>query len=405
MSANIRNISSDFVLSLAATLVSTGSMQLVLYPRLAVVLGSNEYGTMLTVIGFINVITLAFGNNLANTRLIRELDYQRSGIKGDFQILLLSSSIISSLFALLTGFVFRLSCDDLISIAVLTITTVIRSYCIVVYRLKIDYRKNLYANVALCIGYAIGGWLLLGLVPWAWSFTIANLLCIAYIWYTSTIMREPWGRTSLLASTSKAYMSLVGGGLLGNLTTYLDRFVVYPILGASSVSIYSVATFFSKGLTLVFSPLTSVLLTYFTQGKIGLSKKIYTAINVAIAFGSLLFVLVGITIGSWVTNVFYPTIFEEAEPYILLATIGTAINIAASFNGTVVLALASPVWQSLIPAASLIFYLGFCIVFAIQFGLLGVCWATIISNSIRFLMNVGVGWAALLARDARLERE
>ena len=394
----LRSVSVDFSLNLLATLVSTGTMQLVLYPRLATVLGSVDYGTMLTMIGVINVITLAFGNNLASTRLIREINYQHLRIQGDFQILLLLSSGVSAVLALVTCFVFGVSGADYFALVVLTVTTVIKSYYIVAYRLELDYRKNLYANLALCVGYAIGAWLLLGTLPWGWSFTAANILCIAFIASTSSIMREPWGSTSLMPSTSKAYASLVGGGLLSNLTTYLDRFIVYPILGPASVSIYSVATYFSKGLTLVFAPLTSVLLTYFTQGKIFITKKLYVAINGAICIGSILFVVLCVTIGSFITSLLYPTLFDSAEPYILLATIGTAINIASSFNGTVVLALASPIWQSVIPAISVIVYFCACLVFAVKFGLFGVCWAAIFSNAIRFFMNVCIGWTALSKR-------
>ena len=374
-------------------------MQLLLYPRLATVLGSTDYGTMLTIIGIVNVITLAFGNNLASTRLVKELDYRSLGIQGDFQILLLLSSILSGTLILIVCLMFQLVVADSIALIVLTVTTVIKSYYIVAFRLEIDYRKNFYANIALCLGYAIGAWLLLEIMPWGWSFTLANLLCVIYIARTSSIMREPWEKTPSMASTFRTYMSLIGGGLLGNLTTYLDRFVVYPVLGAESVSIYSVATFFSKGLTLVSSPLTSVLLTYFTQGKIRLSKKIYMIINGTICIGSVLFILICITIGSWITNLLYPTLFSSAEPYILLATIGTAINIAASFNGVVVLALAPSVWQTVIPAISLLAYLGMCIVFATEFGLFGVCWAAIISNTVRFILNVVIGWAAVSTRD------
>lgn len=393
------NVSIDMLLNLFATLVSTGTMQLLLYPRLATVLGSSDYGTMLTIIGIVNVVTLAFGNNLASTRLIKELDYNSLGVQGDFQILLLLSSVLSGIIILIICLAFHLNVADTIAIIVLTVTTVIKSYYIVTFRLEINYRKNLYANIALCFGYALGAWLLLGVMPWGWSFTLANILCIAYIERTSSIMKEPLKKTSLMLSAFRTYVSLVGGGLLGNLTTYLDRFVVYPVLGAESVSTYSVATFFSKGLTLVASPLTSVLLTYFTQGKIRLSKKVYTIVNGTICAGSILFVLFCITFGSWVTKLLYPTLFCSAEPYILLATIGTAVNIAASFNGVVVLALASPIWQTTIPAISLSIYLGISIIFATQFGLFGVCWAAIISNTVRFIMNVVIGWIALSTRD------
>lgn len=399
----LRDVSVDFTLNLAATLLSTGTMQLLLYPRLAFVLGSVDYGTMLTIIGAVNVITLALGNNLASVRLVREQIYKRAGVKGDFQALLAISSIVSGVLSALVCLVFDIAALDAISVVILTITTVIKSYYIVTFRLILDYKKNLYANIALCIGYVLGAWFLLGRLPWAWAFTLANVLCVIYIAHASNIIRESWDITPQLRSTSKAYALLVSGGLLGNLTTYLDRFVVYPLLGAVSVSTYSVATYFSKGFTLVFSPLTGVLLTYFTQGKVRLTRRSFTFVNVAIILGTFVFVLVCISFGSWITAALYPTLFESARPYILLATVGTAINIASSFNGTVVLALASPIWQTITPAFSLVVYFIVTVCLAEQFGLYGVCVAAIASNLIRFVLNVCVGWSALSESESRVE--
>lgn len=391
----LKRLSGDFGLNLLATLLSTGTMQLLLYPSLAAQLGSASYGTMLTIIGVINVITLAFGNNLLYTRLIREHVYKKYSVIGDFQILLSGAVFLSGSLAIIACFVFRVSYADGIGIVVLTITTVIQSYYLVAYRLKLDYKKNLYANIALCVGYVIGSIVLLGILPWAWAFIIANTTCIGYIACSSHIMRESFIKTGLMKDTVKSYANLVVGGLLGNMISYLDRFVIYPLLGPTSVATYAVATYFSKGLSLAFTPLTSVLLTYFTQGKILASRTLVIILNSVLVLGSFVYVLICVSIGALITGFLFPSLFEVSEPYILLASIGTAIGLIASFNGTIVMAYASSKWQTIIPAASFVAYCIAAIPLALQFELFGICLAAILSSGLRFLFNAVIGWVAV----------
>lgn len=392
---SLKRLTSDFGLNLIATFISTGTMQLLLYPSLAAQLGSIRYGSMLTIIGIINVITASFGSNLLYARLVRERVYKANKTIGDFQILLACMASLSGALAVIVCFVFDVGVADGVGIVVLTITTVIQSYYLVEYRLRVDYKKNLFANIFLCIGYIFGSLVLLRILPWAWAFVAANVLCIGYIAASSHVMREPYIKTDLMKGSVSVFANLVAGGLLGNMTNYLDRFIIFPLLGPASVAIYAVAVYFSKGLSLAFTPLVGVLLTYFTQGQIRITKKLYVLLNSVLVAGSFIYVFVCVTLGALITNFLYPSLYEESSSYIFLASIGVVIGLIASFNGTIVMTYASSKWQTIIPALSFIAYCVAVIPLAIQYGLYGVCVASIISSSLRFLFNVVVGWAAI----------
>lgn len=248
-----RTLSLDFLLNIAATLISTGTMQLLLYPQLAANLGEVSYGTMLTIMGAVNVIVLAFGNNLAQVRLVNEHDYENKEENGDFQIFLLVSCFLSSICILAVCFLMNIPKAEIAPIIILVITTVLKSYYLVAFRLSIDYRRNLVANIIMALGYILAAVFLLSIFHWSWAFTIANILCIIYICCSSKIIFDPLKITSLFRQSLKSYAMLIIGGLLSNLTTYLDRFIIYPLLGAASVSSFFVATYFSKSISLVFS--------------------------------------------------------------------------------------------------------------------------------------------------------
>ncbi len=68
----LKSASKDFVLNICASLFSTGIMQVLIYPRLAANLSTNNYGIMMTIMGYVSVITLAFGNNLCSSRSLRD---------------------------------------------------------------------------------------------------------------------------------------------------------------------------------------------------------------------------------------------------------------------------------------------------------------------------------------------
>lgn len=391
----LRALSEDFIMNIVATLVSTGTMQLILYPQLAVNLGEVSYGTMLTVMGVINVITLAFGNNLAQTRLISEHKYKEGDEIGDFQIFLFVSCILSSLCVLLACCMINISASELLPIVVLTATTVLKSYYLVTFRLSIDYKKNLIANLIIGFGYIIASLVLLTFLHWSWAFTLSNVLCIIYICRVSGIVYEPFKVTGLFKESVRSYVMLIIGGLLSNLTTYLDRFVLYPILGAVSVSSFFVATYFSKAISLVFAPITSVLLSYFVQGRIQLTRSVFLWVNLAVIISSAVLIVFCITFGAWLTELLFPTLYDDVSSYIFLGSVGTVIGIACSFNNVVVLAVASPAWQTIIPSISMPVYLILSILLSSQFGLTGMCFALILSGALRFMMNFLVGIKAL----------
>lgn len=391
----IRAVSEDFLMNIAATVISTGTMQLLLYPRLAASLGEISYGNMLTIMGVINVATLAFGNNLAQVRLISEQKYIEREEKGDFQIFLFMSCFLSLLCMIVVCFCMSVSIWEMIPIIILTLTTILKSYYLVTFRLSIDYKKNLIANVIMCLGYVIGSLVLLNFLHWSWAFILANVFCIVYICRVSKIALEPFKITCLFKASAKTYVMLITGGLLSNITTYLDRFVVYPILGAASVSCFFVATYFSKALSLICAPMTNVFLSYFSQGRIRLTRSLFILINFAIIVLSILLVLICVTFGAWITEILFPGLYLDAAQYILLAAIGTVINTVSSFNGTVVLVVASSVWQTIIPGVCMTIYLILAVLLSLTYGLIGMCFALILSGLLRFVLNFVVGLRAI----------
>lgn len=375
-----RNYSKDFALNTIASLLSTGAMQLVVLPQLAKNLSINDYGVMLTATGYMNVITMSFGNNLCNARLLMQKKYNEERTIGDFQILLIGASIGSVVCALLCNIFLKQGLWIILPFALISLTGIWRTYYLVTYRISINYTKNLIANVFSCIGYCIGGLLLVKFVSWPWVFLPANILTVVYIYFSSNIIKEPIRKTSHFNEATMISFTLFISGLIGNITTYLDRFIIYPVLGSESVSVYATAAWFSKSVLIVMAPITSVLLSYLMAGKLILTKKKFDRLGMILVFGTVVFWLISIIVAPIITGWLYPTLIEMAKPFVSYASLAVAMGILGNFFATVVLAHAPVKWQTIMSIIKITLYFVLGYVGVKFYGILGMCIAVFATN-------------------------
>lgn len=399
----LKSVSSDILLNLLATFVSTGVMQLVLYPQLALHMSDDSYGEMLTAMGFVNILILSFGNSLCNARIVVNKEYQKAGIVGDFQIILLLSVIICIILVTASDFFFKWPLPIFIGIIFVAVLSVLKSYYFVTYRITLNYKQNLYANIVMAVVYVLGSFILIKFVSWPFLFAFPCLIGLFYVGLSSDILKEPFVKTDRYKATTKVVYMLVLSGIIGNITQYLDRFIVLPLLGGSSVSYYTVAAFFSKSLSMVLLPMTGVLLTYFASDQILINKRRFDLINFGLLIVSALFLIITVTLGGFVTKLLYPTLINSSSQYILLASIGVIIGIADSFNGIVVLAKAPSYWQVVLSSTKTLIYFVSCIILVKQMGLFGLCWGIILTNFLGFTANYAVGTFYLKNANKRKE--
>lgn len=396
------HITTDFSLNIAATFLSTGIMQLLLYPTLSVELNAKEYGIALTVIGYMNVITLSFGNNLCYARLLQQQEYDKRGIVGDYQILIVFSALISSILIFICTVPMKLHWSLLIGVIIATITTVLKSYYLVIYRIIIDYKKIFIANAYLSVGFVIGGLVLIKFVSWPWIFSLANILMLIYIWNNSSIMHEPFSVTCMFRLSLKTISFLIISGIIANITMYLDRFILYPTLGAESVSIFAVATFFAKSIDLIIAPITSVLLSYLINRKIFINKSLYIYINIILIVIGVIIIFISSTIGMWLTGILYPYLIIGARPFVLYASIGIIIGTIGSFINMVVLAYAPVYWQTVVPSLKLILYFVLGLIMINYYEIKGLCVTVIATNTLANILNFAIGYHYIFQRGKHI---
>jgi len=380
------SISKDFFYNILASVILTGVMQVVVYPFLALKFNNQEYGTLLTIMGIANTVIVAFGNTLNNVRLIVNNDYEREHLEGDFNGLLFFASLIAVVFScMISSLYFRQSIITVIGLAVFVVLGTVRSYYCVEFRLILDFKKILIQNIVGAVGYAVGVAALMGFHIWVIPFILAELLQLIYVLKNSSLQKERITTTPVFRMTLIKYIILIFTGLSTTLITYLDRLIIYPLLGGNAVTV------FGKSLGIVMTPIAGVLLGYYAQRNFIMTKKKFWSINMIAAAGGVIFVIFSVIFSPFFTKLLYPTVFEQAAPYIFIANLAATISTVCSLTQSSVLKFA-PTWLQIIKELVYgITYVGMGLVLLNAYGLLGFCIAAVAANCTKLITLYIIG--------------
>ena len=389
----IKRVSGDFIITILASVIYTFARQIVVFPLLAARLGEADYGTLLTVAGWANVCTAMIGSSLNNIRLIEDSRYKEQGLLGDFNFLCLLGSVVSVAAAAVLGRMFGLSVLTAVLLAAYLIVSNLYQYAAAFFRLELNFKRSLWCNVTVSAAYCAAALVFATAELWPAVFLIGEGGGLLFVSRTTPFFKEPLARTPLLSATALTLLTYMATNLVGNLLTYADRMILYPILGGKGVSYYSTASFFGKSAGIVMVPIAGVLLGYFAQKDFKASKKLFAIVNGCSLLCLAVFLLGCWIFAPWFTRLLYPSLYGGAAPYIFLANLAAAISIAGNMAQPMVLKACSIRWTLFTQVLYGASYLLFAWLWLPGYGLLGFCWAAIASSTVRTLTLYAIGFA------------
>ena len=387
-----KRITGDFAVNILAFAVYTVSRQIVVFPLLAHRLSEGDYGTLLTVVGFVNVCNALVGGSLNNIRLVRESNYQERGVSGDFQLLCALGNAASAVFAIVLSVLFHLHWITGLLLTAYTLVANYYQYGTAFFRLKLDFKGNFFAYTVSAVSYAAAACLLSTPLLWPAVFLIGELAGLLYTCAVTKFQREPFTRTPLLRETGGQFVGYMLTNLVGNLLTYADRFVIFAAMDAVYVSYYSTASFFGKSASLVMTPIASVLLGYFAQKGFRASRKLFALINGISLAAMCVFLAASQLLAPWVTQLLYPTLYQQSAPYMFLANLGAIIGVAGAMAQPMLLKACSIRWILGIQVLYGVVYICASLALLPIYNLYGFCWAAIIANTVRLLAFYVLGF-------------
>lgn len=382
----------DSVLNIVASMMVTFTLQIVVYPFLAQKMGDEKYGEILTVMAVFNTLISTLGNTVNNARLICNAAYEKEKVEGDFNVITIAMALLG---ALITGIVavqiYDVPAKENVFLLLAVIIGIVRAYYIVTFRIWLDFRKQIISNMLAVLGYVLGIFLVSKIEVWPIIFLCGELASLVYVLRVSTLPKVGWKITGKFNQTLVLLMQLIIISLLANLLTYFDRFMINPLLGAKQVAIFTVASFWGRSLSAVFEPIANVILGYCSQKDFKITRTKFNLIFGGSCTVVFFFWGIGSFIAPFLTRILYPSIINDAMPYINMVSLACLMASISTFLRPILLVMCK---KNVLIGIQIIYIAIYALAsacFIKRFGLYGMGTAVFVANLCNSILYVALG--------------
>lgn len=386
----IKQILNDFILNLIAVGLPLVVLQIIVLPFIAKFVSNDDYGYILTTVAMVNVIITATANILVNVRLLMNEEYKASKIEGDFNFILIIMCIINVVVMNIYSILYHESIQSMILTIIYSILYTMQTYLTVGYRINLNYKKILYNSIIMTLGYIVGIIIFKVINYWQIIYILGMIFSIVYQLCTTKLMSEPYKITKLFPKTLNKTIILVITSLSISLMTYLDRLILYPILGGNDVAVYYVASLYGKLVCMILTPISSVLLSYYSKMN-NINTKQFWFINIIVIVISIIIFIIGIFIAKPIIGIIYPGLINDAIKYLNIANLAAIINGISTIVQPVLLRFCNIKWQIVIQIIHISIYIAGITTIVVNTGLLGFCEVALAANFIRLLSMFIIG--------------
>lgn len=385
----VKGVLSDSVWTIAALVMLNVVSQFLIYPVWAKVFDAEIYGDIIFVMSLVNTFAIATGVAVNYARMRASAKGQTAN--GDYNTLLLGLSVLVAV-ACFCG----ISISDVqmpflerVLAAVLAMATMWRYYSDVEYRLSLNYKGYFVYYLVISIGYLIGLGLFLLTKIWVLALLPGELLGLFWVYRKGTLYRKkPLERSADFSDVWKVVALLVGNEIMSNAIFNGDRILLQFVMGGTAVTVYYLASLLGKTLSLITTPLNSVIIGYLARYKGEVTKKMLH-IFVLITLAAIVLATGATVLGSHILiRILYPDNYHQVREYFLLANLAQIVYFVTNVVTTVLLRFAKANRQLIINGSYAAAFLAFCIPGTIFFGVPGFCVALLCASLVRYSVAV-----------------
>ena len=379
----------DVIYSILASGIITVVTTLIVNPYVAKQFNAADYGLVLSLAAVVTAVSAILGNTLNNVRLIENAREDPNQHRLNYRVIILFSSIFSMLvIALVNMILYNAPIITMLLLMVFALTATLKNYYIVVFRIKINTKKNFIMSVIVSISYIAAIFIPYIHLLWPLIYIVGELVSLIYIKLYTEIPVEVLKTDIRFKKIMKAYFIIILSSIVANVVLYLDRLLIFPILGSEYVTIYSVSTIYSKMFSIILAPISSLILSYISQSAFKMTKKLYNIILYATLISSVGFILTVPIFAPWITNILYPQFFDLSATYFMIGAIGVMIGNIALILNPIVLRYAKTRWQLYISLIYGVIYITLSVVLMNLYGLYGFYLSVIVSNTVRGIILI-----------------
>ncbi len=185
-----------------------------------------------------------------------------------------------------------------LAVGILTGMSIVKAYCLVRVQASFQFQEAVASQPLNCFGLCGRYGRCFRKRILAFAFILGEAFALARFARCSNVFSEPYGKTRLFGSSLRTYVSLIASNLITYSSGATDWLLLYPALGPSAVSTYYVATFFGKTFSFFSSPISSIMLSYMSDGVVKITVRRYHLVNLFIlAVGLFMYLLLPSSLG------------------------------------------------------------------------------------------------------------
>ncbi len=386
---NQKRIVSNTAYTIGGALLMNGVLQVLVYPLLNRIMGSDQLGELLYLMGLVAILCPSVGQALNTSRLVVRRDYDVSN--GDYNILLLLFGGVGTVVALVVAKSSMTTPMVILWTIILLMTTIFRYYGDVEYRLNLNYQKYFIYYTVLTVGYVAGFGLYLLTKNWFLVFITGEAAAIIYLAATGTVFRRFFDRSRWFGKAFQRGGFLVFSYLITNLTLNIDRLVLENLIGHLAVTQYYVTSLIGKTLVLLVAPVNTIIISYLTRKQERINRKqfmMFTGIGISVSFVFFICAQIGTPI---FVKLFYGDLYDSVKGMITVVNLSQILGVLSAYLFIVVLTFTEEKWQLLLQIFHLVVIVALVLLFTGSGGIMGFAEAVLIANAIRVAAVILLG--------------
>lgn len=382
-----KKVIGDLLLNMVAYGVPVLVNQILVLPLINHFTDENTYGYILTIVSLFSLIPHTLGASLTTSRLVAAKHYGDESSAGDFSILFTISELVGVV-AFVIGWFIYTEDRSFLRLALLVIACILwlaREYAIVIYRLRINYKRICINSLIFSGGYLVGV-LLFGLgwlgTYWEIIYIIGQASSLIYTVVSSGMLKEARVRTKQLWNTSVSYVKLLGAAIINSVGDNMDKMLIFSMLGGASVSVFYAASVFTKIISLAVTPINGVVLSYLSKKK-DMSSKIMALIVAGAAIVGLVGYGICILIAKPVIWLLYREYLNEAIKYVHLTSAYTMLRLGYAMLRPFLLMFRNLNWEIAGNIITVTSYISLALLLVPRMGIMGMCISYVVGGAIR----------------------
>lgn len=379
--------------SIAGLVIMNVVAQFAVYPILNNRLGVEEYGDIIYLLSIMNIIAISAGSACNYARMRNSADGETFNIQYIVALIILSIvAVISFILMNLFG-ITKLSTLNLFLFILLTILTMWRFYADVEYRLSLNYIGYFLYYLSITVGYIIGIGLFFITNLWQLAFIPGEILGLAMVFFKGKILcidakidkRMFWDIFKLVSV-------LFVTDFISSFVFNADRILLKTVMNGTAVAIYYLASLLGKTMSLITTPLNSVMIGYLAKYKGKMDVRFMNICTMA-SMIAVIFVTFGCTM---VSHIILPILYSDqylaTKEYLIIANASQVLYFVANTVTVILLRFSASKYQIYVNLVYAIAFIALCIPAAVFFDMHIFCYALFTTCLLRLIVSLGLGY-------------